>query len=227
MGLHTHGGRQGSQGWHLDARAVHVLGDLHVEGGVREPVLGDSVFFYSSGLFNHQCVSSNQAINTAGNCTKGNYVNYAADATGKATFQEGSLGGSATAGATSYPSIDKSACPLATIPVGEERMPAHQQAVLTNSFPSVRYVYNVYSNGSSTAVPAATPATLAYISENGFLCSPRTVNQTNPLDGKTYRDDIKAAILGSGFYPLSAGARPVWSTPRRKMKERCRITPTP
>jgi len=169
-------------------------------------ILGDSVFFYSSGLFNHQCVGSNQAVNTAASCTRGNFVNFAADPTGKATFQEGSLGGSATAGATSYPSIDQTSCPVTTIPSVRNACLPTEAAVLTNSFPSVRYVYNVYSNGSSTAVPAATPATLAYISENGFLCSPRTVNQTNPLDGKTYRDDIDAAILGSGFYPLSGGA---------------------
>ena len=43
------------------------------------------------------------------------------------------------------------------------------------------------------------------MSETGFLCSPRTATEINPLDGKSYLSDIQSAIETAGFYPISSG----------------------
>jgi hypothetical protein len=172
-------------------------------------VESDAVFFYSSGLFNHQCVDA-AGLNTAKTCAAGNFVDYGVDSTGKTTFQLGELGGTATATTTAFPALTQAACPSFTNPaiVSNECLPT-EASVLTGAFASTRSVYNVYSNGTSVAsppIPAATAATLAYVSEDGFLCTPRTVTETNPLDGKTYRTDINADIESAGFYPITAGA---------------------
>jgi len=82
-----------------------------------------------------------------------------------------------------------------------------QVSTLNGDFPVTRLLFNVYSNGSqSVAMPASSPATLTYISETGFLCSPNTANEIDPQTGANYLSEIQNTILGAGFYPLSAGA---------------------
>lgn len=41
---------------------------------------------------------------------------------------------------------------------------------------------------------------------NGFLCSTKTVGMTDPINSFDVREQIEGAILGAGFFPLTAGA---------------------
>jgi hypothetical protein len=89
-----------------------------------------------------------------------------------------------------------------------------EASILDSEFPVDHYLYNVYSNGSntgaSTSIPAATAATINYASEIGFICNPNkggTSNIDDPVTGSSYLNEIQAAILSSGFFPLSAGAQ--------------------
>jgi hypothetical protein len=79
-----------------------------------------------------------------------------------------------------------------------------QASVLSGDFAVTRSVFNVYSNGSQSAIAPASGATLAYVSETGFICSTRSKNMINPLTGNSYTTDIQNTILGQGFFPLSA-----------------------
>jgi hypothetical protein len=84
-----------------------------------------------------------------------------------------------------------------------------EQNVLDSQFPVDRFLYNIYSNGSNSNIPAATAATLNYVSELGFMCNPNKGGTTAALDpntGKSYISEIQSTILAAGFYPLSAGA---------------------
>ena len=76
---------------------------------------------------------------------------------------------------------------------------------LDGTFPAPRYLFNVYSNGSNAKIKtAATPATLNYVSEAGFLCKPQNSTLLDPSTGNNYVSEIQAAISASGFFPLSA-----------------------
>jgi ABC-type phosphate transport system substrate-binding protein len=81
--------------------------------------------------------------------------------------------------------------------------------ILDQNFPVTRYLYNVYSNGFNPNMPAATAATLNYVSEIGFICNPNkgeSAQAVDPLTGKTYISEIQALIEAQGFYPLSSDA---------------------
>jgi len=83
-----------------------------------------------------------------------------------------------------------------------------QTTILENTFPVDRFVYNVYSNGSNANLVKATPATVNYVSEVGFICNPNKATGFQVVDmntGATYISEIQAAIENSGFFPLSAG----------------------
>jgi len=84
-----------------------------------------------------------------------------------------------------------------------------QANVLEGTYPVDRFLYNVYSNGFNTNIPAATGATLNYVSELGFICNPDksgVFHQADPLTGVSYITEIQKIIEAQGFYPLSAGA---------------------
>ena len=72
----------------------------------------------------------------------------------------------------------------------------------TTPFPGDTFLYNVYSNGSNSDIPAAPPAALNAASEDGFLCKPSTATDVDPNTGATYRSEINAAISAQGFFPL-------------------------
>jgi ABC-type phosphate transport system substrate-binding protein len=81
--------------------------------------------------------------------------------------------------------------------------------ILDGQFPVDRYLYNVYSDGSNANIPAATAATLNYVSEVGFMCNPNKGSATATVDpntGATYISELQTTIENAGFYPLSAGA---------------------
>jgi ABC-type phosphate transport system substrate-binding protein len=83
-----------------------------------------------------------------------------------------------------------------------------EQTILDGQFPVDHYLYNVYSDGSNSNIPAASAATLNFASEIGFLCNPNKGGATvvDPNTGGGYLGEIQSAILLSGFFPLSAGA---------------------
>ena len=77
---------------------------------------------------------------------------------------------------------------------------------LGGNFPGFRYLYNVYSNGSNPLIAAAaTPATLNYVSEAGFICKPQNASLADTINGGTYLSGIQHTIENAGFFPISAG----------------------
>ncbi|HLG91981.1 MAG TPA: hypothetical protein VKY15_03250, partial [Acidimicrobiales bacterium] len=79
----------------------------------------------------------------------------------------------------------------------------------TVDFAPTRFIYNVYSNGSDSAIPEATPNTLNYVSEVGFICKPHTVDGTqngtpivDPNTGVPYRTEVANVITQAGFIPM-------------------------
>jgi ABC-type phosphate transport system substrate-binding protein len=85
-----------------------------------------------------------------------------------------------------------------------------QGNILNGSFPIPQILYNAYSNGSNTNIPAATPATLNYVSEDGFLCKEQRTPQGKEIDdpntGVWYHTEIDNVISAAGFIPLPNGA---------------------
>lgn len=98
----------------------------------------------------------------------------------------------------------------------------NEASILEGTWPIERQVFNVYSNGFGS-FPEATPATLNYVSEAGFICKPQTLDQSNdnlpkkvtqttsntiedPNTGLWYEDEIQTAIEAAGFYPITGGA---------------------
>jgi hypothetical protein len=84
-----------------------------------------------------------------------------------------------------------------------------KNSILGGTYPVLQFLYNVYSDGSNSNIPVATPATLNFASENGFICKPNTVDGTtngaqivDPITGATYRSEIESAINATGFLPL-------------------------
>ena len=85
---------------------------------------------------------------------------------------------------------------------------ASEATILENIFPVDRYLYNVYSNGSNSNLVTASPATINYVSEIGFICNPnkgKAKVAVDMLTGKTYLHEIQTVIAENGFFPLSAG----------------------
>jgi ABC-type phosphate transport system substrate-binding protein len=93
---------------------------------------------------------------------------------------------------------------------------ADQTTIDTGSFALDRQLYNVYSDGSNSNLPfagtgASTPVTNAgvqnFVSTYGFLCSPKTYADIDPLSptGETYGKEIDAIIEAQGFFPFPLG----------------------
>ena len=76
---------------------------------------------------------------------------------------------------------------------------------INQNFPIVRYLFNIYSNGFNSNLPTATPATLNYVSEAGFLCKPQNTTLMDPATGRSWTSEIQATITAQGFFPISAG----------------------
>ena len=86
-----------------------------------------------------------------------------------------------------------------------------ESTITAGTWPVLQFLYNVYSDGSNSNIPVATPATLNFASENGFICKPNTQDGSatgpgivDPVTGATYRSEIDGAITDAGFYPLSS-----------------------
>jgi hypothetical protein len=165
-------------------------------------VQSDAVFFYSVGLYEHQCTSSAVTAALKAGCAGGDY--YATSAK-KTDLQLGQVGGTDNAvtgsgGQTGITNLTSSCVSSGSIAV--PCLPT-EASIEAEAFTIWRPVSNVYSNGTNPALSAATPATVAYTGETGFLCTPRTLSLVNPVTTDTYRTDIVNSILGAGFFPIS------------------------
>ena len=121
----------------------------------------------------------------------------------------------ADCGGSPLPSGDKVA--LGQIATSASATPVAPSAasIQNGTFPVVRDLYSVYSDGSNPNIPEATAATLNYVSEVGFLCKPQTIDGAagsagsaddinDPLTGKWYHTEIFDDIVANGFIPIDA-----------------------
>jgi hypothetical protein len=79
--------------------------------------------------------------------------------------------------------------------------------ILNGKWPTDVFLSNVYSDGTGS-VPAATQATLNYVSEQGFLCKPQTSSGADILDPVTgiwYHKEITSLIASEYFVPIGLG----------------------
>ncbi len=101
----------------------------------------------------------------------------------------------------------------------------NEASILEGTWPVDRFIFNVYSNGTSANFPEATAATINYVSEEGFICKPHTLDQdsgnplvlpkkvttpnsntiVDPITGQWYEQEIQTAIESAGFFPLTSG----------------------
>jgi hypothetical protein len=93
---------------------------------------------------------------------------------------------------------------------GVAASPATIQAQSSGSgtvFPLDRYLYNVYSNGTNSNLPAASQPVENFVSTYGFLCNPQTKTEVDPLSptGATYLTEIDNIITEEGFFPITLG----------------------
>ena len=170
--------------------------------------VGDSIYYYPFGLFNQECQGLKEQVS---------YLDKSK--TVLANTKAGTNCGSAPLPTGS--AADK----LALAPVNG--VAASASSILGQNgsvFPIDRFLYNVYSNGSNSNIPAASAATLNYVSEVGFLCKPQTVNGqaetsrpatttapdsnsndiVDPTFGLWYHDEIFNLIVANGYIPVTA-----------------------
>lgn len=81
--------------------------------------------------------------------------------------------------------------------------PGPTGSILEGTFPTDRYLFNVYGTGNGVTV--ATQATLNFVSEYGFICKQDAVVDSNSKTGATYGQEIQSVIENNGFFPLSTG----------------------
>ena len=173
-----------------------------------DQILARSIFFYSSGLFHAQCIKSG-GVNTSTTCNAGAWKVLSQDPAGTTTMNLGDIGtftSPTTLLTTSLPATGEPANTCGTVANNPSPCSATQLSILTGVFPSIRSVYNVYVNAGGSGMPEASAATLNYIGETGFLCTPRAQAIIDPITGLSYRTEINSTILASGFYAISAGA---------------------
>jgi hypothetical protein len=88
--------------------------------------------------------------------------------------------------------------------------------IINGKWPTDIYLSNVYSDGSNATIPAASQATLNYVSEQGFLCKPQTSGGSDiidPLTGVWYRTELGNLINGQGDVPLPLAAEGTVTNP--------------
>ena len=146
-----------------------------------EAVRADAIFFYSYGKWNAQ---THATLTGTGAGASLNTANCATQDCGSANLPAGY---SATLG-----NLDST--------------PLNNYNTIAELFPASRYLFNVYSNGSNSKIPAATAPTLNYVSEAGFICKPQNASLVDASTGHSYLSEIQSAIEAQGFFPISAGA---------------------
>lgn len=93
---------------------------------------------------------------------------------------------------------------------------ANETTIDNGSFALDRELYNVYSDGSNSNLPfyqgsgvppITNQAVQNFVSTYGFLCSPSTFKDVDPLSstGATYGSEIDSTIEAQGFFPFALG----------------------
>jgi ABC-type phosphate transport system substrate-binding protein len=174
-----------------------------------ESPVGNSIYYYPFGLFNLECQGLKSQVT---------YLDKS-----KTTLSNTKAG--QNCGSAPLPT-GTAADKLALTPVNQVAPSAKSILGADGSslFPIDRFLYNVYSDGSNANIPAATAATLNYVSEVGFLCKPQTINGTpeatppattttldtnandiiDPVTGLWYHDEIFNTIVANGYIPVTA-----------------------
>ncbi|MGO9909658.1 MAG: substrate-binding domain-containing protein [Acidimicrobiales bacterium] len=105
------------------------------------------------------------------------------------------------------------------VTLGEiNNVPLTSANILSGAWTFLVYLTNVYSNGTNSAIPIATQATLNYVSEDGFLCKPNVDPATHlpTVDlntGVAYRTEIENLIRAAGDVSLPLGKEGTIDTP--------------
>ena len=93
--------------------------------------------------------------------------------------------------------------------IGSPAVSPTETTILNGTYPVPEFLYTAYSDGTNPFIPASSPATLNFASEDGFICKVNTVDGTttgtpivDPVTNKTFRSEIDAAIAAQGFFPL-------------------------
>jgi len=81
--------------------------------------------------------------------------------------------------------------------------------IQNGTFPTDRYLYNVYANSSAPSetpsIPATSQAALNFMSEWGMICKQDSAVDSNSVTNATYGTEIKNIITANGFFPLTSG----------------------
>jgi ABC-type phosphate transport system substrate-binding protein len=85
---------------------------------------------------------------------------------------------------------------------------ASKTTIQNGAFALDRSLYNVYSDGTNTNLPAESQDVENFVSTYGFLCKPQTATEVDPLSptGETYRTEIENIIEANGFFPIPEGS---------------------
>jgi len=143
----------------------------------------DAIFFYGAGRFATDCVTG---------LTKGT--------TAKCNNDTAPSGSTIALGSES-------------ITTGGTSLAPTQANILNGSFPTDRYLWNVYSDGSNSNIPASSQAALNFMSEWGFICKQDSAVDSNSLTSASYGSEIQGIITANGYTPLSSSTIDVLSIP--------------
>jgi ABC-type phosphate transport system substrate-binding protein len=159
----------------------HVIFENEISAILANGDEANAIFFFSYGKFQVDCTTG---------ATKGTTASCGGPSSTSPANSEMALGSeSDTTGGTS--------------------VTASKSTILDGSFPTDRYLYNVYSNGTNSTIPVATQATLNFVSEYGFICKQDAAIDSN--SGNSYASEIQGIITNNGFFPLPPGTMDVGS----------------
>jgi hypothetical protein len=150
----------------------HVVFENEIGSIVANGDEANAIFFFSAGKFAVDCQTG---------LTKGT---------------------TASCGAAASPSGSTMALGAESDSTGGTSVTASKSTILDGSFPTDRYLYNVYANGTNSSFPAATQATLNFVSEYGFICKQDSAIDSNSETGASYGSEIQSIITNNGFFPL-------------------------
>lgn len=163
--------------------ATHVIFENEIDGILKNGDEADAIFYFSFGKFHTDCNATSS--NTATSCN------------GKSALGTVALGAeSVTTGGASI---------TATPPKYKKGKLKSEGTILDGTFPTDRFLYNVYIDGTNSALPAVSPAAENFVSEAGFICKQDSAIDSNSATSATYGSEIQAAIEANGFYPLNSG----------------------
>jgi ABC-type phosphate transport system substrate-binding protein len=155
----------------------HVVFENEISAMLANGDENDAIFFFSYGKFQTDCVSGLTKGTTA-ECDGVKAPSGSTMALGAESLTTGGTSIAATGG--------------------------NSGTILQGTFPTDRFLYNVYSNGTQSAIPVATQATLNFVSEFGFICKQDSAIDSNT--GLPYSQEIQSVITSNGFFPLPSAS---------------------